>query len=409
MGFQATLVEDGLRGQIEYMKTILDERQYRCYLGRTALALGRGGKAAVARLSGASVNTVRRGAAEAAGGPAAPAGRVRRPGGGRKPASVKAPGLREAIERVVDGDTYGDPCRVIHWTTRSLASIAATLGSDYGIRVSHTTVAGELSAMGYSKQLNRKMLQSGAAHPDRDAQFRYIAETSRAYIAAGDPVISVDCKKKENLGNFRNGGGEYRRRGDARKVMDHDFLVAELGRVAPYGVYDVDKNTGFVNLGTGRDTPEFAVNSVAQWWLHVGRETYPGAERLYITCDGGGSNGSRVRLWKAQLAEFAGRTGLEVHVSHLPPGTSKWNKVEHRLFCYISRSWAGQPLVDVETVVDLIGATTTRRGLTVRCVLDTREYHTGVKVPAEDYERINIERIEPMPGWNYIIRGFKTS
>ena len=408
MGTSVVIREDDLRNQIAYMKSILNERQYRCYLGTTALSLGRGGQALVSRLSGASINTVRKGVDEVSTNPAAQnSTQIRKPGGGRKAASEKHPKLQEAIEKIIDGQTYGDPEKIIHWTTQSLMSITKALEDEYEIKVSHTVVAGELDKMGYSKQMNQKMLQVGNAHPDRNAQFEYINETSKKYISEGTPVISIDCKKKENLGNFKNNGQEYRKKNDPRKVLDHDFLIKELGTVAPYGIYDIDKNTGFINLGTSHDTAEFAVNSILQWWLHIGKETYPNAKRLYINCDGGGSNGSRIHLWKTQLAEFAEFTGLEVHVSHFPPGTSKWNKIEHRLFCYISKNWAAQPLIDIQTVIDLIGSTTTEQGLKVKCVLDEREYPTGIKVQDEDYERIDIERIDPMPDWNYIIRGYK--
>lgn len=399
--------EADLKEQIAYMKTILNEKQYRCYLGTTAISLGRGGQAMVARLSGSSINTVRKGIEEVRNNPVNHKnGRIRKPGGGRKSASQAYPNICEAIEKIIDGESYGDPEKVIHWTTKSLMSIAEELDRDYGIKVSHTVVAGKLEEMGYSKQLNQKMLQVGKPHPERNAQFEYINATSKDYLSKGIPVISIDCKKKENLGNFKNNGQEYRRKKDARKVLDHDFLNKELGTVAPYGVYDIGNNTGFVNLGTSHDTAAFAVNSIMQWWLHVGKETYPNAKRIYINCDGGGSNGSRIHLWKAQLAEFAEATGLEVHVSHFPPGTSKWNKIEHRLFCYISKSWAGQPLVDIETVINLIGSTTTQQGLKVKCLLDKNEYPTGIKVSDEDYERIHIDRIEPMSDWNYIIYGF---
>lgn len=407
MGTSAVMDEKALRAQISYMKTMLNERQYRCYLGKTALSLGRGGQALVTRLSGASVNTVRKGITEVQSErPQTTITRIRKPGGGRKPASVKYPNIEQAIEKIIDGKTYGGPEKVIHWTTESLKSIAETLKTKYGIEVSHTVVASELSKMGYSKQLNQKMLQVGASHPDRNAQFEYINKTAKEYLSQGIPVISIDCKKKENLGNFKNNGREYCHKKTPRKVLDHDFLIKELGHVAPYGIYDVDKNTGFVNLGISHDTAEFAVNSIMQWWLHIGKETYPNAKRLYINCDGGGSNGSMLHLWKAQIAKFAEATGLEVHISHFPPGTSKWNKIEHRLFCYISKSWAGQPLVNIETVIDLIGSTTTKHGLKVKCVLDKNLYPTGIKVSDEDYKRINIERIDPLKDWNYIIRGF---
>ena len=407
MGTSVVMDEEALRAQISYMKTILNERQYRCFLGKTALSLGRGGQTMVTRLSGASVNTVRKGILEVKSEqPQRANTRIRKPGGGRKPASVKYPNIEQAIEKIIDGKTYGDPEKVIHWTTESLMSIAEALKAQYSIEVSHTVVARELSKMGYSKQLNQKMLQVGASHPDRNAPFEYINKTAKEYLSQGIPVISIDCKKKENLGNFKNNGREYCYKKTPRKVLDHDFLIKELGHVAPYGIYDVDKNTGFVNLGISHDTAEFAVNSIMQWWLHIGKETYPNAKRLYINCDGGGSNGSRLHLWKAQVAKFAEATGLEVHISHFPPGTSKWNKIEHRLFCYISKSWAGQPLVNIETVIDLIGSTTTKHGLKVKCVLDSNLYATGIKVSDEDYDRIDIERIDPMKDWNYIIRGF---
>ena len=393
---------------LRYMKEILNERQYRCYLGKTAISLGRGGLTKVARLSGASVNTVRKGIAEVKEPPSGiEKMQIRRTGGGRKSASKKYPNIEQAIEEIIDGKTYGDPEKVIHWTTQSLMSIAEKLRTGYGIEVSHTVVAGELRKMGYSKQLNQKMLQVGKAHPDRNAQFEYINRTAKEYLSEGEPVLSIDCKKKENLGNFKNNGHEYCHKKSPRKVLDHDFLIKELGSVAPYGVYDVDKNIGFVNLGLSHDTAEFAVNSIMQWWLHIGKETYPHAKRIYINCDGGGSNGSRLHLWKAQIAKFAEATGLEVHVSHFPPGTSKWNKIEHRLFCYISKTWAGQPLVDIETVIDLIGSTTTKQGLKVKCVLDTNDYPTGIKVSNDDFSRIDMERIGPFHDWNYIIRGFK--
>ena len=408
MSEAVVIEESALQSQFIYMKQILNEKQYRCYLGRTAISLGRGGQATVTRLSGASVNTVRKGIEEAKSEHNTDE-RIRKSGGGRKSAAELYPGLSEAIDKIIDGSTYGNPEKVIHWTTQSLMSIQERLKEEFQIEVSHTVVAKELEKKGYSKQMNQKMLQVGKPHPDRDAQFEYINQTSKEYIEAGIPVISIDCKKKENLGNFKNNGKEYRPVGDPRKVLDHDFLIKKLGQVAPYGVYDIDKNVGFVNLGTSHDTAEFAANSILQWWLHIGKETYPDAKTLYITCDGGGSNGSRIHLWKTQMAEFAEITGLTVHISHFPPGTSKWNKVEHKLFCYISKSWAAQPLIDIQTVIDLIGSTTTKTGLKVKCVLDKNDYQTGIKVSEEDYNRIKIERIEPMPAWNYIIRGIEKS
>lgn len=397
-----------LQEQILYMKNILNEKQYRCFLGKTAISLGRGGQKLVCQLSGSSINTVRKGVQEVVSGTDNfEDGRIRKQGGGRKSASSIYPDLEDAIQKIIDGKTYGDPEKIIHWTTFCLMDIKDILRNEYGIKVSHTVVAGTLEKLGYSKQMNQKMLQTGKPHPDRNAQFEYINATSKEYIKSGIPVISIDCKKKENIGNFKNPGQEYRPAKNPRKVLDHDFLIKKLGSVAPYGIYDIDKNCGFINLGTSHDTAEFAVNSIMQWWLHIGKETYPDAKRLYITCDGGGSNGSRIHLWKTQLAEFAQRTSLEVHVSHFPPGTSKWNKIEHKLFCYISRNWQGQPLIDIPTVINLIGSTTTNNGLTVKCILDENEYQTGIKVSEEYFNNVDIEAIEPMLTWNYIIRGFK--
>ena len=397
-----------LQEQILYMKNILNEKQYRCFLGKTAISLGRGGQKLVCQLSGSSINTVRKGMQEVASGTdGSEVGRIRKQGGGRKSASSIYPDLEDAIQKIIDGKTYGDPEKIIHWTTFCLMDIRDILRDEYNIKVSHTVVAGTLEKLGYSKQMNQKMLQVGKPHPDRNAQFEYINATSKEYIKAGIPVISIDCKKKENIGNFKNPGQEYRPVKEPRNVLDHDFLIKKLGSVAPYGIYDIDKNYGFINLGTSHDTAEFAVNSIMQWWLHIGKETYPDAKRLYITCDGGGSNGSRIHLWKTQLAEFAQRVSLEVHVSHFPPGTSKWNKIEHKLFCYISKNWQGQPLIDIPTVINLIGSTTTQNGLTVKCILDEKEYQTGIKVSEEYFNNVDIETVEPMSTWNYIIRGFK--
>jgi len=405
--------DEALKEKIFFMKSILNEKQYRQFLANEAISLGRGGRTKIGQLSGASLGTIRKGIREVEavkngiGDDTASEGRVRKSGGGRKPAAVLYPNLKNAIQEIVDDKTYGNPEKVLAWTTYSLMDVARILREKYNIQVSHTVVSSMLEELGYSKQANQKMLQVGTPHPDRDAQFCFINETSKKYIDEGNPVISIDCKKKENIGNFKNEGKEYRPSKNPRQVLDHDFLIKELGKVAPYGIYDVDKNTGFVNLGTSHDTAEFAANSVYLWWVYVGRETYPDAKRLYITCDGGGSNGVRIHLWKTQLALIAEKTGLEIQVSHLPPGTSKWNKVEHRLFCYISKNWAGQPLVDVETVVKLIGSTTTEKGLTVKCILDENVYPTGIHVEDEQYNRVLIERIDPMREWNYIIRGYK--
>lgn len=261
-----------------------------------------------------------------------------------------------------------------------------------------------LTDMGYSKQVNQKMEQVGIPSPDRNEQFEFIDRTAHGYLENGEPVISVDTKKKENIGNFKNAGAEYRRMKDPRKVLDHDFPVPELGKVAPYGVYVLNNNTGFVNLGTSHDTSEFAVTSISCWWNAVGKNAFPGAKRIYITCDGGGSNGSRSRNWKYELQQLSNDTGLEIMVSHYPPGTSKWNKIEHRMFCYISKNWQGHPLIDIETVISLISNTTTEKGLTITCQLDKKVYETGHKISDNELAEINIFPCETLGKWNYVIK-----
>jgi hypothetical protein len=379
----------------------LNEMQKRIFLASEALAYGRGGIAEVIRVSGASRNTIKRGMDEIASG-ATLDGRIRKSGGGRSYVEEKYPDIEERIRKLIDGSTYGNPERVLSYTTESLRKIKSELESQE-INVSHETVGKILESMEYSKQANQKMLQIGEPHPDRNAQFEHINSTALEYIKAGDPVISVDTKKKENIGNFKNDGREYRDRKDPRKVLDHDFPLKELGKIAPYGVYNINHNIGFVNVGTSHDTSEFAVESISRWWETVGKHTFPGRTRVYINCDCGGSNGNRVRMWKYQLQQFVDRTGLDVEVSHFPRGASKWNKVEHRLFCYITKNWQGKPLVDVQTAVDLIGSTRTTTGLEVICVRDDTEYELAKKVSDKDYESINIVRIAPFELWNYKI------
>ena len=379
----------------------LNEMQKRLFLANEALAYGRGGIAEVIRISGASRNTIKRGIDELKSG-ATFDGRIRKSGGGRSYVEEKYPDIEERIRKLVDGTTYGNPERVLSYTTESLRKIQSELESQ-GINISHETVGKILESMEYSKQANQKMLQVGEPHPDRNAQFEHINSTALKYIKAGDPVISVDTKKKENIGNFKNEGQEYRNKKDPRKVLDHDFPFKELGKIAPYGVYNINHNIGFVNVGTSHDTSEFAVESISRWWETVGKHTFPGRTRVYINCDSGGSNGNRVRMWKYQLQQFADRTGLEVEVSHFPRGSSKWNKVEHRLFCYISKNWQGKPLIDVQTAVDLIGSTRTTTGLEVICVRDDTEYELAKKVTDKEFESINIVRIAPFELWNYKI------
>ena len=388
----------------------LNEKQRRQLQGSIADALGHGGVAYVNSLTGAARNTINRGIEDLNSTPekesAEPSSTIpgiRKPGGGRKKESEKHPKLYQDIEEIIDPDTYGNPMKPLRWTTLSLRKIAEELLKK-GYKVSQNIVSRALEVLGYSKQQNQKMYQVGNQHPDRDAQFQHINETAQAYLEHGDPVISIDTKKKENVGNFKNPGSEYRKEKSPRKVLDHDFPIHELGKVNPYGVYVLNDNTGFVNLGTSHDTAEFAGESVYRWWEAVGKNTFPETKRLYINCDGGGSNSSRRWIWKYQLQLLANKTGLEIEVSHFPPGTSKWNKVEHRLFCYISKNWQGQPLIDIETIVSLIGSMTTKKGLKVICQVDNNVYETGKKISEEEKESINIEFLEPCAQWNYIIR-----
>lgn len=388
----------------------LSERQSRLVAAKFAMGYGHGGIVKVAKASGLSRKTIEKGVHELRDGPfnqKLSENRSRRPGGGRKKEEDKHPELPEILQSILDGNTYGDPMRTLFHTSISTYKAAAILRDEYGISVSEDTVSRLMEELGYSKQLNQKARQLGKQHPDRDKQFEFINRQARNFMDEGVPVISVDCKKKENIGNFKNCGGEYRPIKNPRQVLDHDFPIPELGKVAPYGIYTLNDNTGFINLGTSRDTAEFAVRSIRCWWKHIGQERYPDAKQLYITCDGGGSNGSRVRLWRHELAKFSEETGLEIYVSHFPPGTSKWNKVEHRLFCYITKNWSGKPLVDIETVVKLIGSTTTKTGLKVSCEVDKHIYESSIKISDEEFEKIDIEKSEVCGAWNYCIKGFK--
>ena len=390
-----------MEDRISRMKPLLDEKQWRLYLANEAISAGYGGVSKVSRITGVSRTTITKGIEEIKGEKAI-VGRVRKSGGGPKYVEEKTPDIEERIRKIVDGSTYGNPERVLSYTTESLRKIETELESQ-GITVSYKTIGKILDSMDYSKQGNQKMLQIGEPHPDRNTQFEHINDTAAKYLKTGDPVISVDTKKKENIGNFKNNGQEYRHKKDPRKVLDHDFPVKELGKIAPYGVYNLNNNTGFVNVGTSHDTSEFAVESISRWWEAVGKHTFPNRNKVYITCDSGGSNGYRVRMWKYQLQEFANRTGLEIEVSHFPHGTSKWNKVEHRLFCYISANWKGKPLVDVQTAVDLIGSTKTTTGLEVICVRDDTEYELAKKVTDEEFASISIVKVPPFETWNYRI------
>ena len=391
------------------MPQLLDERQRRILAASIAKGYGHGGIKIVSSISGMDIRTIRSGIHEINDGiqPITENGKLRKDGAGRKSMKDLEPSLLSNIEAIVENNTYGDPEKVISWTNLSLRDISSLLNEKYNITAGKDIVSRALEDLGYSKQVNQKMIQVGSQHVDRDAQFCFINEKAKQFLEEGCPVISTDTKKKELVGNFKNDGAEYRKSKCARKVLDHDFPFPELGKVAPYGVYLINENTGFVNLGTDHDTSAFAVESIRRWWNIVGKPTYPKAKKLYINCDGGGSNGWRVRLWKYELALFAQETGLEIHVSHFPPGTSKWNKVEHRLFCYITKNWSGKPLIDINTIVNLISSTTTNKGLTVKCVVDTNTYSTGLKADDEIMAKINIEKVGPNESWNYIIRGIK--
>lgn len=410
-GMGTTEKKDALENVIKAISSelfpLLDESQRRVAAGIMANAIGRGGKSIVSGATGMSRNTVSKGADEASAGEP-PKGRIRKEGAGRKREAEKQPGLVEAIDAMLQATTYGDPDRVMVYTSLSLRKMSEGLMA-MGFTLGKNAVSRIVESLDYSRQKNRKLQQVTGLSVDparRDAQFEHIHSTAKARIAVGLPVISIDCKKKETLGNLANSGTEYRKKGDPRRVLDHDFET-ELGKIAPYGVYVENDNTAFVNLGTSSDTAEFAAESVRAWWSCVGKNTFPDAGRLYVTCDGGGSNGSRSRLWKLQLAKLAQESGLEIEVSHFPPGTSKWNRVEHRLFAYITKSWAGKPLIDLQTAVRLIGSTTTSKGLKVTCRADEREYRTGIRVSAEDWGRIIIEYPDPSNKWNYVIKGLR--
>jgi len=388
---------------IKTMLPLLNEKQKRLFLASCANTLGRGGIKKVCEISGSSKTTVIKGKKELISEEGTKSEQIRKSGGGRKKLEDEYPELSKWIEEIVSVATYGDPENPLVWTTKSHRKIQDAILAKHEVYISFNSIGEQLHKIGYSSQGNKKMLQVGEPHPDRNEQFEFINDMAKYFIFYGQPVISVDTKKKENIGNFKNDGKEYRKKKDPRLVLDHDFPIKELGKVAPYGVYVLNDNTAFVNLGTSHDTSEFAVESINRWWRIIGRNTFPEAKKLYINCDCGGSNGNRVRLWKYQLQQFANFTGLEIYVSHFPRGTSKWNKVEHRLFCYISKNWAGIPLIDVETVVNLISNTTTKTGLTVICERDNNTYPLKQKVTDEDFEAINIRKLLPFDEWNYII------
>ena len=378
----------------------LDERQRRLLMGAEARALGRGGIRLVARAAGVREATVSLGVDELDSG-AEPLGRARRPGGGRKRASEVDPGLRPALLALVEPDERGDPMSPLRWTTKSTRNLAGEL-TRQGHKVGADTVWDLLRAEGFSLQGNAKTIE-GQRHPDRDAQFRYINEQVKDYQGTADPVISVDTKKKELIGEFKNGGREWRPKGQPTATRTHDFPGDSVGKAVPYGVYDLTADAGWVSVGTDHDTAAFAVESIRRWWKAAGQGEYPAARRLLITADAGGSNGYRTRAWKAELAALAVETGLEITVCHFPPGTSKWNKVEHRLFSHITMNWRGRPLTSHEVIVNTIAATTTATGLTVRAELDTSAYDTGIKVSDAQMDALPLTRHDWHGDWNYTL------
>jgi hypothetical protein len=393
--------EDGVRARQLALLPHLDERQRRLFAASEAKAAGHGGIAAVSRATGIARSTIGRGLEDIADPASTPDGRVRRVGGGRKSRVETAPQLLPDLMALVEPDERGDPMSPLRWTCKSTRRLAAALG-ELGHEISHTVVAELLKAENFSLQANRKTLE-GANHPDRDAQFQAVNTAVKAALAQEQPVISVDTKKKELVGDFKNAGRAWRPRGAPQDVRVHDFLIKELGRAVPYGVYDLAANTGWVNVGMDNDTAAFAVQTIRRWWHEVGTLRYPLAKRLVITADGGGSNSSRGRLWKLELQRLADELGLSIEVHHLPPGTSKWNKIENRLFSFITQNWRAKPLVSYRVIVDLIASTTTKTGLKVLCELDAKKYPKGIVVSDAEMESVNIQR-DPFHGeWNYTI------
>ncbi len=391
-----------IRQKYRMFQHSLDERSRRLWAAAEAQALGYGGTSVVARATGISRSTIVRGLKEAQGSGSVEAGRIRRPGGGRKRATTVDPRLRVALDQLVDPTSRGDPESPLRWTCKSTRALARELVAQ-GHPASDWLVRQLLYELDYSLQANRKTTE-GARHPDRDAQFRHIQAAVRRQLRRRHPAISVDTKKKEPVGNFKNGGREWRPRGNPQRVRVHDFLDPTKGKAIPYGVYDLGLNRGWVTVGIDHDTAAFAVHTIHRWWRALGSQAYPRASSLRIVADSGGSNGSRVRLWKWELQRLADATRLTLHVSHLPPGTSKWNKIEHRLFSFISQNWRGRPLLTHATIVKLIASTRTSTGLKVRCILDTRRYPKTVKITDEQMATIRLTPAAFHGDWNYSIQ-----
>ncbi len=392
---------DDIRWRYQGTAAFLDERGRRLFAANEALAHGFGGVTATAAATGLARSTINRGIRELRSGQNPIGNRVRRAGGGRKSAVTHQPDLPAALEALIEDVIRGDPGSPLRWVSRSLRHLVKALSAE-GFQASQRVVANLLRDLKYSCQANQKT-REGGNHPDRDAQFAHINRTVKAAIAAGEPAISVDTKKKELVGDFKNAGCELRPQGQPEPVRVHDFKIPELGKVAPYGVYDIAANHGWVSIGIDADTAAFAVESIRRWWQKLGWARYPKARCLTITADCGGSNGARVKLWKRELQRFADETGLSITVTHLPPGTSKWNKIEHRLFAFITQNWRGKPLVSHTVIVQLIGATTTETGLQVCCEIDANLYPRGIQVSEQEMRAINLTRAEFHGEWNYTI------
>jgi Rhodopirellula transposase DDE domain len=395
------MIEFSQEDQYKVMHGALNERQWRLYVATEARRRGTGGISRVAREAGVTRKTIHKGLQELEAGELyEPGGRIRRKGGGRKQVTAKDKTLYADLEKLLE--PKGDPQSLVQWTTKSMGKLKEGLGSQ-GHTIGETAIRELVKGMGFSLKANKKTIE-GTVHADRDAQFQQINRTGKAFEAAGKPMISVDCKKKELIGNFKNNGREWQAKGQETTVNVYDYRSIADGKAVPYGIYDLVHNSGFVNVGIDHETAEFAVESIRRWWQNVGKPLYVTSKELLIFADGGGSNGARSRLWKMQLQQFATETGLSITVCHLPPATSKWNKIEHRLFSYISINWRGKPLTSFETVIELISQTTTKQGLTVTAVKDSNSYPTGIKVSDEDLAALNITR-EPFHGdWNYTIQ-----
>jgi transposase len=394
------MLEEVISKKYNLLKPFLDEKSKRLFAAAEALSLGN--ISLVSRAMDISEETIKKGCNELESGETLSDDKIRAPGGGRKKSVEKDPALLSDLETLIEPTSRGDPESPLRWTSKSTRKLAEEL-KKIGHKVSHSRVADMLRILGYSLQANKKTLE-GTSHPDRDQQFNYINEKCKEFQTENQPVISVDTKKKEYIGNFKNGGKELRPKNDPLLVNVYDFEDKELGKVNPYGVYDLLKNEGWVNVGIDNDTASFAVESIRRWWYMMGCKSYPEAKRLMITADCGGSNGYRVRLWKKELQKLADEVGLEISVCHFPPGTSKWNKIEHRLFSYITLNWRGKPLTSYEVIVNLIAATTTSKGLKVKCMLDKNEYPKGIKITKEEVEELEIIRDEFHGEWNYMFK-----